>query len=155
MRGLEKYFALELSVDHQGFGRFQLWKSNHSRWYKLAKRLAQNLNMWVAAINFRNASDLAQAMASDDVAPRDLLDANGSSTSQSLKQHWISDVPWNSPSRPQESVIQCDFCSISHVKQWSQTLCSFPIRFLQYLKCKSMITNRMFVPDAIVAVSKM
>ena len=47
---------------------------------------------------------------------------------------------------------QCDFCCISHVNQWLQTLCSFPIRFMQYSACKAVVTNPMSVPNAIFAV---
>ena len=42
-------------------------------------------------------------------------------------------------------------CSISHVNQWLQTICSFPIRFLQYVVCKSMVAISMFVPNTISA----
>ena len=48
---------------------------------------------------------------------------------------------------------QSDFCSISHVNQWLQTLCSFPIRFLQYFASIAEVTNPMFVPNAISHVN--
>ena len=47
---------------------------------------------------------------------------------------------------------QTDFCIISHVNQWLQTLCSFPMRFLQYFICKAEVTNPMFVPNAMFVV---
>ena len=47
---------------------------------------------------------------------------------------------------------QYDFCSISFINQWLQTLCSFPMRFRRYFACKSMVTHPMFVPNTISAV---
>ena len=43
----------------------------------------------------------------------------------------------------------------SVTSQRLQTLCSFPMRFLQYFTCKSVITNPMFVPNTISAVFPM
>ena len=44
---------------------------------------------------------------------------------------------------------------LSYINQWLQTLCSFPMRFLQYFTCKSMVTNLMFVPNAVSGVFRM
>ena len=46
----------------------------------------------------------------------------------------------------------CDFCSISNVKSWLQTLCSFPMRFLSYFAYKSVVTKPMFVLNTISAL---
>ena len=48
-----------------------------------------------------------------------------------------------------------DFCSISHINQWLQTLCSFPMRFLGYFIRKSVVTIPIFVPNAISAIFRM
>ena len=47
------------------------------------------------------------------------------------------------------------FLQIYVINQWLQILCLFPMRFLGYFGCKSIVTNPMFVPNVISAVSRM
>ena len=50
---------------------------------------------------------------------------------------------------------QQDFCSISHVKLWLQTLCALPMRVLWYFACGSLVTKPMFVSSPISVVFRM
>ena len=37
----------------------------------------------------------------------------------------------------------------------AMVVCSFPMRFLRYFACKSVVTNPMFIPNAITPVVRM